>query len=434
MLEPLIKIKDLKIIYNLGKSNEYRALDGVTVEIYPQEYIVFFGPSGCGKSTLLYSILGVLSPSFGEILIKGENPYLFSPEQLVRFQQLTVGIVYQAFYLIPSLTILDNVALPQIFGEVPVVKREKRAHDLLDRFGVGKEWSKVPTELSGGQIQRVAVARSLVNNPEILLADEPVGNLDSISAEKVMDTLEEINQKDQKTVILVTHDLKYLPYAHRTYYLKDGKIEREVINPEKKQIKKVEKGKSLVTELETLARTYPYLSSEELKAKSIIDYLTQELDLDQMERLEKIVKMMIEGRIGEDKFFQILSKSFARGGVGVHNLTAKTMTEKIGKVLQESRDIRRYRREMREETPFSREKELVEKLRRYLLNIYEGQVDPIQLEKLEKAIADRISGNIRRNEFQKILSCPIEDDGVGFKYRTARNLTLYLEKLLVQGV
>jgi putative ABC transport system ATP-binding protein len=435
MLEPIIKIKDLKIIYNFGKSNEVRAANGVTVEIYPKEYIVFFGPSGCGKSTLLYCILGTLPPTFGEILIKNENPYSFSPEQLVRFQQSIVGIVYQAFYLIPSLNVLDNVALPQIFGEVPLAKREKRAMDLLKRFGVEEQAQKVPAALSGGQQQRVAVARSLVNNPEILLADEPVGNLDEFSAKQVMGTLEEINEKDGKTVILVTHDPRYIPYAHRVYYIVDGKVVREVANPEKEQIKEVEKGKkTLVTELETLARIYPYLSPKELKVKSIIDYLIHDLSLEQMQRLEKMVEMMIQGRVSQDSFSQILSKSFPKGGIGIHPVTAQKMTDKIKKILRESRDIRRYRREIKEETPFSKEKELIEKLRAYLLDIYDGQVTQVQVERLEKAISDRISGENKKNEFQKKLDTSLKDGGVGLKQKTARNLTLYLEKLLTQGV
>ena len=132
-MEPIITAKGVKVIYNLGKSNEFKALNGVDMEIYPREYIVFFGPSGCGKSTLLYAILGVLPPTFGEVLIKGENPYSFSSKRLVQFQQETVGIIYQAFYLIPSMTVLDNVALPQIFGNIPKKEREKRTMALLER-------------------------------------------------------------------------------------------------------------------------------------------------------------------------------------------------------------------------------------------------------------------------------------------------------------
>src|SRR3990167_2093675 len=158
---------------------------------------------------------------------------------MVRYQQSTIGIVYQSFNLIPSLNVLDNVSLPQIFAGVDSVEREARSKILLKRFGIENIAHKLPANLSGGQMQRVAVARSLVNDPEILLADEPVGNLDSISAEHVMDSFEEINERDRKTVVLVTHDAKYLPYAHRVFYMRDGLLRRIVLNPEKQQIKHV---------------------------------------------------------------------------------------------------------------------------------------------------------------------------------------------------
>src|SRR3989344_3149563 len=316
-LEPIIQTKRMEVTYNPGKSNEFRALHGETLEIYPQEYIILFGPSGCGKSTLLYAILGALPPSAGSITINGENPYAYNAEQLVRFQQKTIGIIYQSFNLIPSLNVLDNVALPQIFASVPSAEREERANQLLKRFGIDNIAYKLPGNLSGGQMQRVAVARSLVMDPQILLADEPAGNLDSISAEAVMNTLEEINSKDKKTIILVTHDAKYLPYAHRIFYVRDGRLEREVINPEKAQIKKVESGKTITTEIEKLARMYPYSSPAELKVKSLTNYMTQDMNFDQLNRLEEFVKLMIEGRVAEGNFKQALQKGFDDGGLGL---------------------------------------------------------------------------------------------------------------------
>src|SRR3989344_5059643 len=221
MPEPIIKVQDLRVVYNEGKSNEYAALRGESLDIYPEQYIILFGPSGCGKSTLLFSILGILQPTSGNLLVKDENVYQYNSEQMVKFQQNTIGIIYQSFNLIPSLTTLDNVSLPLIFAGVPAAERERRAMALLRRFGIEKQAHKISTNLSGGQMQRIAVARSLVNDPEILLADEPVGNLDYVSADEGIGGLEEINTKDKKTVILVTHDANFLPYAHRIYFLKD---------------------------------------------------------------------------------------------------------------------------------------------------------------------------------------------------------------------
>ena len=180
MIEPIIKVSNIRVVYNEGKSNEFDALRGESLEIYPNEYIILFGPSGCGKSTLLYSLLGILPPTSGEVLVKNENPYKYNVKQMVHFQRSTVGIIYQSFNLIPSLSVLDNVTLPLIFAGIPKSERDRRGMQLLKRFGVDQQAYKLSTNLSGGQSQRVAVARSLVNDPEILFADEPVGNLDSL--------------------------------------------------------------------------------------------------------------------------------------------------------------------------------------------------------------------------------------------------------------
>jgi len=433
-LDPIIQTKGLEIIYNQGKSNEFKALHGETLEIYPQEYIILFGPSGCGKSTMLYTILGALPPSSGEIMINGENPYAYNAEQLVRFQQKTIGIIYQSFNLIPSLNVLDNVALPQIFASIPSGEREERAMQLLKRFGIDNIAYKLPGNLSGGQMQRVAVARSLVMDPQILLADEPVGNLDSISAEAVMNTLEEINQRDKKTIILVTHDAKYLPYAHRIFYVRDGRLEREVVNPEKPQIKKVEAGKTITTEIEKLARMYPYSSPDELKVKSLVNYMTQDMSFDQLNRLEEFVKLMIEGRVADGNFKNVLQKSFDDGGIGLSEHSADEMTLKIKRVLEEARDIRRYRTKLERGTPSERRDKLIERLRVYLLEEYGGQITLVQLRRLEEAIAKRVSGFTKMEDFQNFLDMPIEKGGAGMNAKTARHLGIYLEKLLAQGV
>ena len=197
MQKPIITTKDVDITYNAGKSNEYKALRNVSVDVYAREYVILFGPSGCGKSTLLYSMFGVLPPQSGKIYVKGDSVYDLSPMELVHFQRKTMGIMYQSFNIIASITVLDNFTLPLIFAGVSKVKREKKAWELLKRFGIDGVAHKVPTNLSGGQQQRVSVARSLVNDPEILIADEPVGNLDRISSEAVMNTLSDINSQDK---------------------------------------------------------------------------------------------------------------------------------------------------------------------------------------------------------------------------------------------
>ena len=434
MIEPIIKVKNIKVIYNEGKPNEYYALRGESLEIYPNEYIILFGPSGCGKSTLLYSLLGILPPSSGEVLVKNENPYKYNVKQMVRFQRSTVGIIYQSFNLIPSLSVLDNVALPLIFASIPKAERDRRAMKLLVRFGVDQQAHKLSTNLSGGQSQRVAVARSLVNDPEILFADEPVGNLDSISSDAVMNTLEEINIKDRKTVILVTHDAKLLPYAHRVYYLKDGAVEREVINPEKKQIKQTDPGTSILSEIEKLARIYPYAQRDELRVKSIVNFLTQDIGFDQILHLEKSVELFIDGQIPDDAFVGLLTKNLADGGVELNKERAEAFREKINVILKEARDIRSYRDNFEARITSPKQAERLTAVRQDILRECGFSMSDAQSGRMDELLKFRIRGFIQQEDFRRRLESPMEEDGVGISAENARNAARYLEKLLAQGI
>ena len=362
------------------------------MEIYPEEFIAFFGPSGCGKSTIFYSILGILEPSAGQLLVKGENPYSFSPEEMVRFQTLTIGIIYQAFYLIPSLSVIDNVALPQIFHGVPPGKRRAWAKTILKRFGIAEHADKYPDNLSGGQSQRVSVSRAMVNNPDILLADEPTGNLDSVSTKQVMDALDEINKSDKKTVIMITHNAAQLSYCHRVFYMKDGKLERIVPNPEKKQIAKVDKQKILVTEFDQLSKLFPYASPLELKVKSLVNYLTQDLNFYQLQRLEEIVSLVVERKMSQDEFCRTLSKDFNGGGIDLDVPLARHMSEKVEKILKDSEDITRFRRRFMENNFYSREHILVTKMTKHLVEEYNNQLSPVQRKRIRDLIYKRIAG------------------------------------------
>ncbi|TSD01617.1 MAG: Uncharacterized protein Athens071425_346, partial [Parcubacteria group bacterium Athens0714_25] len=227
MKEPIIKTKDLRVIYNQGKSNEVRSLEDANVEIYPQEYVIIFGPSGCGKSTLLYSISGLQAPTYGDVFIEGKKLAEMNKKERVNLHRNNIGMVFQAFYLVPSLSIIGNVCLPKSFSGVAKKIREKDGMKLLQRFSIAEQATKFPNELSGGQKQRVSIARSLINNPQIILADEPVGNLDSESAENVLRILKELNEIDKKTIILVTHNPEHLHFADRIIHMKDGRIVRE---------------------------------------------------------------------------------------------------------------------------------------------------------------------------------------------------------------
>lgn len=432
-MKPIIETEKEVVTYNEGKSNEFRALKGIDTQIFPGEYIILFGPSGCGKSTLLYSILGVLPPSSGKVVVKGESIYDYSVEQMVDFQQKTVGIIYQSFNLIPSLSVADNVALPQVFASVDALQRRKRSLELLDRFGVKHIADKFTTNLSGGQMQRVAVARSLVNDPEILLGDEPVGNLDTISAAQVMDTLEEINMNDQKTVILVTHDAKYLPYAHRVYYLNDGQVLRDVPNPEKKQIKK-SGNNAIVTEIELLAKKFPYNTVEELRVKSAVNYLTQGMNFREITVLEKTVEAAINGKLGRDGFFDILHEDTRNGGVGFTKAQARKVTDQMMTILEQSRDVTRFRHALEDDKLFYYQYKYIKRVKSYVLSNFHGHLSTAQEKALEDSISQRLSGFLKGDGFERRLNDSLENNGVGLNIKTAINVSTYLEKLIAQGV
>jgi ABC-type lipoprotein export system ATPase subunit len=433
-MDPMIKTNHMDVVYNLGKKNEFKAITDLNLDIYPGEFIALFGPSGCGKSTVFYSILGVLKPSSGEIIVKGENPYAFSPAELVNYQAKTIGIIYQAFFLINSISVLDNTVLPQTFLGIPWAKRKIRGQALLDRFGIGNKADNYPMLMSGGQLQRASVARSMVNNPDILLADEPTGNLDSHSSDQVMRVLDEINKKDKKTVIMITHNASQLVWCHRVFYMKDGQLLRTVPNPDKKQIVKFDRQKVLVTEIELLSKMFPYFEPEDLKVKSLVNYLTQDLNFLQIDRLEKVIKQMIARVISTDNFYEILSAPLAREGVGLPAARAKFLSEKVEKILKQSEDVRRYRRRMNEGVFFDREDKIINELLYYISEEAEIKVDRDQKAILKQAVRDRVSGLLRQEELDQILKDPVSKGGVGLDKKEREKVVFYFEKLLTQGI
>ncbi|MCD6275003.1 MAG: ABC transporter ATP-binding protein [Candidatus Aenigmarchaeota archaeon] len=221
----LIELKNVCKIYKMGNSEVY-ALNNVNFKVNKGEFILFLGPSGSGKSTLMHIVGCLDKPTKGKVILKGREVSKFSSDKLAEIRNKTIGFVFQTFNLIRTLNILENVSLPLIFQNIPLSERIKRAKKYIELVGLkGKENHK-PTELSGGEQQRVAIARALVTNPEIILADEPTGNLDSKTGKKIMNNLKEINEEG-KTIIVVTHDISLTSYADRVVHIRDGKIEKE---------------------------------------------------------------------------------------------------------------------------------------------------------------------------------------------------------------
>jgi putative ABC transport system ATP-binding protein len=434
MAKPLIVARNLDIIYNKGKSNEFKALSNVNTDIYEGEYIILFGPSGCGKSTLMFAIQGSLPPANGTLLIRGDDIYSYPPQERVYFQRFVMGIIFQQFNLIPSLTVLDNVALPKIFSEDTKKNRERRSQALLDRFGVGKVSHKIPAMLSGGQQQRVSVARSMINDPEILLADEPTGNLDSISTQQVMDKIDEINTFDRRTIIMVSHNAAHLSYAHRVYYLKDGVIVREVVNPQRKQIKPVKEGETIVTELELLARLFPYDTINTLRVKSLTNFLTQEYSFEQLVRLEKAIGLLIKGKIHKKQFITALVKKYDNGGVGVGRKTAHEMADKAIQIVQQSTDVRRFRSDNESDTAFFSQHKFAERIRNYLQKEHKIKLSKQMTSNLTTMVADRLSGVHEDADFHEELHLSVSKGGLGLNVKLADATARYMEKLIAMGV
>lgn len=434
MAKPLIVCRDLSIIYNQGKANEFKALSGVNTDIFEGEYIILFGASGSGKSTLMYSIQGSLPPGEGTLLIKGDDIYSYPPSERVYFQRHVMGIIFQQFNLIPSLTVLDNVALPMIFCNADKATRNRRAQALLDRFGVGHVSHKITPMLSGGQQQRVSVSRSMVNDPKILLADEPTGNLDSVSTQQVMDKIDEINTFDRRTIIMVSHNAAHLSYAHRVYYIKDGQVVREVANPQRKQIKPVKEGETIVTELEQLARLYPYDSVETWRVKSMVNFLTQEYSFDQLNRLEHAIQLFILGRIDRDSFIRSLILPYERGGVEIPEKKAREMATTAQKMVDRSVDIRRYRARKENDNVFFTQDKLAERMREHLTHEFRIKLSKQQEDNLTELIADRVTGVITRDDMHERLSAGVRSGGLSLDEKEADEITRYFEKIIAQGV
>lgn len=221
--EAYIEVKNVIKDFRVGKE-PIRILKNVSLQINKKQFAVLLGPSGSGKSTLLHTILGLEKPTSGRIKIGGVYIETKKPDELARFRLQRVGIVYQKSDWVRSLTVLENVAFPLAIIGVPKKKRLEKAMKLLKQFGMDVRANFKPTELSGGQQQKVQIARALINDPELLIADEPTGNLDTESAEKVMKTFKDLNEKNNLTIIMVTHNMEYLHFASQTIYLRDGKI------------------------------------------------------------------------------------------------------------------------------------------------------------------------------------------------------------------
>jgi putative ABC transport system ATP-binding protein len=220
----MIKLENVARVYQMGQTL-VQALRGLNLEIADGEFVAIMGPSGSGKSTLLHLIGGLDLPNTGRVLLDDLDIAQQNGNQLAELRGRKVGFVFQTFNLVPTLSALKNVELPMIFQKVPRKERYEKARRLLEQVGLGDRLHHKPSELSGGECQRVAIARALANNPQILLADEPTGNLDAESGEQIMQILKRLNEEQKMTIIVVTHNPDVARYAHRIIRMRYGQIE-----------------------------------------------------------------------------------------------------------------------------------------------------------------------------------------------------------------
>ena len=218
----MIKLTGINKIYRTNEI-ETLALENVNLDVAKGEFVSIMGPSGCGKSTLL-NIMGLLdAPSSGKIEINGTSVESMKDKELAAFRNKTLGFVFQSFHLINSLNVIDNVELPLLYRKMAAKERTRLAKEVLDRVGLSHRMRHMPTQLSGGQCRRVAIARAIVGNPEIILADEPTGNLDSKMGAEVMELLHKLNKEDGRTIVMVTHNEEQAKQTSRTIRFFDGR-------------------------------------------------------------------------------------------------------------------------------------------------------------------------------------------------------------------
>lgn len=431
MSEPCIKVEQLRVIYNKGKSNEVRSLDGVSVEIYPEEYIIIFGPSGCGKSTLLYGISGLQAPSYGDVTVQGKNLAHMSKKETVEFHQTSIGMVFQAFYLIETLTVLDNVCLPKVFRGENLKERREKAMELLRRFGIAEQADRFPAQLSGGQKQRVSIARALVNDPDIILADEPVGNLDSESAQNVLDIFKEINERDKKTLIMVTHNPEHLVYADRIIHMKDGKKVSEEINHDKRPKEALKKEiattpEEISSELKILMRTFKNLSLQQVgvllipfKAKQLLSHIISELNEEQISSAENMLKEFLFKNIDSNLLAEKLDLDFDKGGAGWNKHRANTFTERVRKIMEQVESLNG-----------NIETGLIS-FSDYLTEIYHLKLDDDVVMRFRSFMKLRIENRIDRFGLQQRLDAPKTLGGVGLYKGTAEKVVREVELIML---
>ncbi len=430
-MSTIITLNHVNQWYNKGKQSEVHALKDVSLEVEQGDYVAFFGPSGCGKTTMLYAISGIDRVTDGDILINDQNIAHLSNQELAIFRQTGIGIVFQQFNLVPSLTVLGNVALPMAFVGISKAKAEEEAWKLVKRLQLEQYAEHYPQELSGGQQQRVGIARALANNPPIIIADEPLGNLDSVNAKIALDILRELNEKDGRTIIMVTHEAWSLQDVRTIYHMKDGVIlsveHREPLPMNERTGKGLEDSAPKKAAEEGKKEASPENLSK--MARILSNYFMRGHTVEETARFETLVTDRLSKKIDTKAFQETLDKSFKDGGVGLWKRKAERVASYIEKIVEKQKDLDATI-ELINQNPELTVEDEVKQLRKWITEEYVGTVSPYQNELLDEIINDRIHSFMTQDQFLTVLQRPVKQFGAGFPGHSAQIMAERLELIL----
>ena len=430
-MSPIIKIENLNLWYEKGKPIEVHALKNINLSIERGDYVAFFGPSGCGKTTMLYSISGIDRFQEGKVLINDRDISGLSNQELAIFRQTGIGIVFQQFNLVPSLNVLKNVALPMLFVGVTSQKAEIEARKLIERLNLTEYADRYPYELSGGQQQRVGIARALANNPPIIIADEPLGNLDSVNAKMVLEFLKELNEKDGRTIIMVTHEAWSLRDVKTVFHMKDGVI----MDTEKMQsdTAAASLSKHLYEQISSVSNGEKEEKVEEkISARILANFLLRGYSMDEIRRFELFVNDRFENKLDKKEFLKSVNKPFKDGGVGLWKKKAERVTNYLEDIIDERKDVVSIYNTIEKNPEISIGDE-VKEIRKWLLEGYTGNISPLQALAFDQVISDRIRRFIPGDKVVEILDLANSKFGVGLSFRAAQVMAEKLELILNNG-
>ncbi|MFZ2187338.1 MAG: ABC transporter ATP-binding protein [Candidatus Moraniibacteriota bacterium] len=428
---PLLHVENLNVTYNEGKQNEMRSLQDISLDIYPEEYVIVFGPSGCGKSTLLYSLAALQAPTSGEIFFNGQAFSQMSKKDKLLYHQLGMGIIFQAFFLIPSLTIIDNICLPKLFRNEDKQARREEGMQLLKRFGILEQAFKFPSELSGGQKQRASIARSMINKPDIIFADEPVGNLDSASATNVLEILKELNEVDKKTIILVTHEQNHLQYGDRNLFMKDGRLVKEEVRKEKRAFggslsKPAEEAAERLPELEMLLRSFRGMPEEQAsvlllpyKIKQLMFHIFSEITEEQVRITEGFLRDYFFNTLDKEQLAGVLDAGFAQGGANWNTRRALSFSNRVNELVVQAKKIK--------ESPQTASSTLSA----YLVQAFSLRLNEEQSARFEALLKERLDNATDCAGLGHLLDIPWEQEGLGLHKFTAERIAREVELILL---